>query len=251
MVHGWHCCLLRRLWRLGHLGATVIALDDLRVIESWQIRVEPMNRWSVHVAELIGIFHSISSVLKVAHWHPQAVHPRATMMTILCNSKSVLEMIQNPSNKSGQQIIHAVLQATMKIQAWEIALHLQWIPGHCNNPGNGAADQLAKDTARKGKTYHLPPLLTREKALIHDSIYTQWEQEWQSVKDVACLGGYGNRSVVEREKELSRKCVHSLYTQVCKSLNAGSLLLGWTSGLYTPEGHVTSLVILVLSGIVL
>lgn len=44
------------------------------------------------------------------------------MTTILCNSKSALEMIQNPSNKSGQQIIHAVLQATTEIQAREIAL---------------------------------------------------------------------------------------------------------------------------------
>ena len=73
----------------------------------------------------------------------------------------------------------------------------------------------------------------------------------QNVKDVACLGGYGNGSVVEREKEISRKYVRSSYTQVRKSLNAGSLLSGRTSGLYTPEGHATPSVILVLSGIVL
>ena len=99
-----------------------------------------MDRWSVHVAELIGIFLAISSVLKVAHQHQRAVHSRATMVTILCDSKSALQTIQNPSNKSGRQIIHAVLQAATEIQAQGIALHLQWIPGHCDNPGNDAAD---------------------------------------------------------------------------------------------------------------
>lgn len=42
-----------------------------------------------------------------------------------------LQMIQNPSNKSGQQIAHATLQAATEIQAWGITLHLQWLPGLC------------------------------------------------------------------------------------------------------------------------
>ena len=73
----------------------------------------------------------------------------------------------------------------------------------------------------------------------------------QNVKDVACLGGYRNRSIVEREKELNKKYICSLYMQVYKSLNTGSLCSGQTSGLYTPEGHVTPSVMLVLFGIVL
>lgn len=85
---------------------------------------------SVHVAELIGIFHAISSVLKVAHQHPWAVHSRTTTATIPCDSKSALQTIQNPSNKSGQQIIHAILQASTEIQARGIAPRLQRIPEH-------------------------------------------------------------------------------------------------------------------------
>jgi hypothetical protein len=35
----------------GHLGASVVALDgNQRVVESRQIQVGPMNRWSVHVS---------------------------------------------------------------------------------------------------------------------------------------------------------------------------------------------------------
>lgn len=139
-----------------------------------------MDQWSVHAAELIGIFHAISSVLKLAHQHPWAAHSKATTATILCDSKSALQMVQNPSNKSGQQIIHTTLQAATEIQTQGIVLCLQWLPGHCNNPGNNAADQLAKDAASPGKTHPFCPLLTREKAFIHDSIHAQWEQEWQS-----------------------------------------------------------------------
>ena len=139
-----------------------------------------MDRWSVHVAELIGIFYAISSVLKLAHQHPRAAHSRATTATILCDSKSALQAIQNPSNKSGQRIIHATLQAATEVQARGIALRLQWLPGHCDNPGNDAADRLAKDAASPSKTQPFRPLLTREKAFIRDNIHAQWEQEWQS-----------------------------------------------------------------------
>lgn len=83
-----------------------------------------MDQWLVHVAELIGIFHTISSVLKLAHQHPWAAHSGAMMVTILCDSKLVLQMIQNPSNKLGQQIVHATLQAATEIQAQGIMLHL-------------------------------------------------------------------------------------------------------------------------------
>jgi hypothetical protein len=54
------------------------------------------------------------------------------------------------------------------------------MPGHCDNPGNDAADQLAKNAASPGKTHPFRPLLTRERALIRRNIYAQWEQQWKS-----------------------------------------------------------------------
>lgn len=92
------------------------------------------------LAELIGIFHAISSVLKVAHQRPWAAHSRTTTATTLCDSKSALQTIQNPNNKSGQQIVHAILQAATEIQAWGMVLRLQQIPGHCDRPGNDTVD---------------------------------------------------------------------------------------------------------------
>jgi hypothetical protein len=49
------------------MGATVVALDNnLAVIEAQQIQAAPMDRWSVYIAELIGIFYLICIVFKIA-----------------------------------------------------------------------------------------------------------------------------------------------------------------------------------------
>ncbi|CEJ62918.1 hypothetical protein PMG11_11403 [Penicillium brasilianum] len=54
------------------------------------------------------------------------------------------------------------------------------MPGHCENPGNDAADRLAKEAAQPGKTHPFQPLLTRENAYIRANIQAQWVSEWKS-----------------------------------------------------------------------
>jgi ribonuclease HI len=166
--------------RDGHLGAAVVALDDnLEITESQQVQVGSMDHWSVHVAELIGIFYAVSIVFKIAHQQVRSVDGQQTA-TILCDSRSALQAVQSARHKSGQRIVHAILQAAAEVLAVGIALRLQWMPGHCDNPGNDAADRLAKNAASPGKTHPFRPLLTRERAYIRRNIYAQWEQEWKS-----------------------------------------------------------------------
>jgi ribonuclease HI len=152
--------------------------SKVREFPAKQIQVGPTDRWSVHVAELIGIFYAIKIVFKTADQRLRSID-RQQKATILCDSRSALQAVQSARNKSGQRIVHAILQAATEVLAVGIALRLQWMPGHCDNPGNDAADRLAKNAACPGKTHPFRPLLTRERALIRRNIYAQWEQEWK------------------------------------------------------------------------
>ncbi|OQD77337.1 hypothetical protein PENANT_c114G03644, partial [Penicillium antarcticum] len=137
-----------------------------------------MERWSVHAAELIGILYAINIINKIALRHWRTSHIRVRSATILSDSKSALQAVQNPGNKSGQQIIHAILQAARNTKTHGTSIRLQWIPGHCEIPGNDAADSLAKDTAVPGKTHPFCFLLSRERAHIRQGIHAQWKKEW-------------------------------------------------------------------------
>ncbi|KAI3049910.1 hypothetical protein CBS147353_11666 [Aspergillus niger] len=166
--------------REGHLGSAIVALDENNeVVESQQVQVGPMEHWSVHVAELIGVFYAVNMVFKLAHQRPVIGYRGQTTATILCDSRSALQAIQSVKNRSGQRIVHAILQTATEVQAKNIALRLQWIPGHCENVGNDAADRLAKEAAQPGKTHPFRPLLMRENASIRDKIHAQWEREWK------------------------------------------------------------------------
>lgn len=81
----------------GHLGTTIVALDhNLVVIESRQIQVGSMDRWSVHVAELVGISYATSSVLKLAHQYQRTT-----------NTETIL--INNPLNSTRRLVLPALL----------------------------------------------------------------------------------------------------------------------------------------------
>lgn len=161
------------------MGAVVVALDNnLEIIESQQVLVGPMDQWSVHVAKLMRIFYAIITVFKIGHQRPRTEYKGTA--TILCDSRSALQAIQDPGNKSDKRITHAILQAAVEVHAEGIALYLQWIPWSLRPPGNETAGQLAKDAASPGISHFFRPLLTREKAFIREGIRAQWKREWNS-----------------------------------------------------------------------
>lgn len=51
-----------------------------------------IDRWSVYVAELIGIFYAISVVFKIAYEH-LGTADRQLIATILCDSRSALQAV--------------------------------------------------------------------------------------------------------------------------------------------------------------
>ena len=135
--------------REGHLGSAIVTLNENdEATEFQQIQVGTIDHWSVHVAELIGIFNAVNMVFKLFHQRSNAVN-RAPV--ILCDSKSALQAIQNVKNQSGQRIIHAILQAATEIQGENIRLRLHWMPGHCENPGMTLQIDSPKKPRNRGK----------------------------------------------------------------------------------------------------
>lgn len=133
----------------------------------------------MHAAELIGILYAINIINKIALQTQTSTGAHARSATILSDSMSALQAIQNSGTKSAQRIIHAVIQADMNTKAHGIAVRLQWIPGHSEAPGNEAADRLAREAAIPGKTHPFSPLISREKAFIRKTVHAQWEKEWK------------------------------------------------------------------------
>jgi hypothetical protein len=137
-----------------------------------------MDRWSVHVAELIGIFYVVSTVFKISHRRPRTEY-NGTTATILCDSNSALQAIENPGNKSGQRIIHAILQALAEVQAKESRFVSNGYPDTAAI--RGTTQQIGWPKPRQARAKHTPsPLLTTKRALIRDKIRAQWEREWKA-----------------------------------------------------------------------
>jgi hypothetical protein len=100
------------------------------------------------------------------------------IVTVLCDSKSALQAVANPVSKSGQQI--KFLKVARTLQAQDAPIRLQGIPGHCNDRGNEAADQLAKAATAIDSHHDFRNLLSREKGHIRGKILAEWESEWKA-----------------------------------------------------------------------
>jgi ribonuclease HI len=167
----------------NQLGAAVVALDqNLNVIKSRKISVGSMEFWSVYAAELMAIYYAISLVYQLARMNQDTPTTEHEPATILSDSMSALQAISNAGNQSGQRIIEAIRQSARELKARKIPLRLQWVPGHCGDPGNEAADQLAKKAVGLEREHPFQHLLSREKGFIRTRIQKEWEQEWKTSK---------------------------------------------------------------------
>lgn len=97
--------------RQSHLGAAAAAIAEMQqTTDGAHIQVGSMDRWSVHAVLLIGILYAINIINLVAVRRWTTSHSRVRSATSFSDGMPALQPIQNPGNKSGQQIIHAILQ---------------------------------------------------------------------------------------------------------------------------------------------
>src|SRR6185437_7108140 len=55
-----------------------------------------------------------------------------------------------------------------------------WVPGHSGNPGNDAADRMAKAAVGSDESHQFLHLASRQKRSNEEKIVTEWENAWKS-----------------------------------------------------------------------
>ncbi|KAJ5240521.1 uncharacterized protein N7469_002112 [Penicillium citrinum] len=167
--------------RDGHLGAAAIALNNNGdVVESQQVQVGPMERWSVHVAELIGIFHAIN--IRTSE-QEREIKRQPQQSSATAGQHYRQSRMQQRSQDNGLFTQSTKLLQRSKVQ--ELRCVFNGCQGIAVTPAM-TADRMAKEAARPGKSHSFRPLLTRERASIRSNIIAQWRQEWR----LASKGGH-------------------------------------------------------------
>ena len=116
-------------------------------------------------------------------------------IVVFTDSKSVLQALENKKNLN-----HTIekLKFTIDdiISTFSVQITLQWIPSHCDLPGNEAADRLAK----KGTIKEQPDIPISQntcKQIIKENIKTEWLNNWAKSNT--------GRSIYSHQKEPNPK----------------------------------------------
>jgi ribonuclease HI len=153
------------------LGAAAVILDrGQMMIEYRKGSIGSKTQWSIHAAKLIGINYAIGIISNNIFKSRGTSTPHHKTVIIMSDNKSALQAIANPASRSGQQIVYSILKAARHLKTQGVALRLQWVPGHCDNPGNNTADRLAKEAVSPDRMYLFQNLVSREKAFYRDKI---------------------------------------------------------------------------------
>ena len=95
---------------------------------------------SINLAELQGIFHTLQYLLQ----HHTLLTPTNKQAVIFCDNKyvvNVLNQINKPNSKHLELYTH-ILQLLRALNP-VLNFKFEWIPSHCETPGNDIADHLA------------------------------------------------------------------------------------------------------------
>ena len=106
----------------------------------------------------------------------------AATFTIATDSKSALQAIAKPSNKSGQQIVRGIIDKIGRLRGQGVEVRLLRIPSHSGIPGNEAADSLAKRAVGPEEQHVFSRPLGAQKQQNRERILPEWQVEWQATE---------------------------------------------------------------------
>jgi ribonuclease HI len=161
------------------LGAAAVILNHRHeVVQSTKMSVGRAQQWTIHTAELIAIRCALRMVaqqrLQIAE------QSRSTSFTIVSDSKSALQALAKPSNRSGQHIVYDIISITAELRRRNIGIRLLWTPGHHGTPGNEKADELAREAVGAHQDHPFHHLLSARKKQNKQSMMLEWRDEWQT-----------------------------------------------------------------------
>ena len=138
---------------------------------------------TVFEGELLGTVLAIDAIREA---------PRAPSVTILLDNQAAIRALQKRRPQPGQYLVDLFYSQLGKLfkDRPHTSIHIAWVPGHCDNPGNEAADAEAKLAAegdslpcRKRIQMLERPLPTSSSALkagAHKEMLSQWKERWES-----------------------------------------------------------------------
>jgi ribonuclease HI len=141
-----------------HFGAAAVILNQHNSVQSSrQTSIGAKTHWSIHLADL----SAISSAIDMINNTQEITNNGA--FTIVSDSRSALQAIAHPSNKSGQGIVWTIINKAERLQSQGVQIDLHWIPGRSGTPGNDAANKIAKEAAGPEERHCFRRPLTSQK----------------------------------------------------------------------------------------
>jgi hypothetical protein len=130
----------------GNLGAAAVMLDSNgNISKANQVGVRLSQHWAIHHAELIVVKQGVDLAIKEhqrQNGYAESQGPQ--IYTILSNSRSALQALDDLSKRSGQSIVNRITQSVLRAKEYLLNFRLQWVPGYSSIYRNKITDYLAK-----------------------------------------------------------------------------------------------------------
>ena len=146
----------------------------------------------LHASNFDAEVRAIFEALQIVEKEIDANITLKTNVVIFSDSLSALQSIENMDHSSLDCITDIVQKADTIQHKYNIDVILQWIPSHCNLPGNDKADSLAKSGCKEDQS-DIPISMNTAKGIIKLAGRKQWLKEWEN--------GYTGRSFYRHVKK--------------------------------------------------